>query len=387
MKKDIETKKIKLRDRRLREMPDFIADFIFSVQESKAISTQIEYIKDITLFFEFIIDLPEFSHIKNISELTIQDLKKLDEKDVRHFISHLTEYKKTFTRKDNSIYTQTFRNNQEGKARKLATLHVLYKWLTRNYDIIDITRHVEIKVNKKKQIKDKLDKNEIDKLVKTIIDDANIESKQVLKFHLRNKLRDLTITLLLAFTGIRIGELVQLDLDDISTKDLVMVVIRKSGDQELVYMPKEIISTLNAYIEKRKMLKDIPKEYENALFVTWQKKRIHPKTINAMLRKYKQRAKIDIKVTPHTFRRTFGTALLDQLGDIQLVADILGHSSPETTRKHYAQTSEKRKKQVVTKFNYANADKEDQENIDKSLKNLSEITGKSIEELKKEIGV
>ena len=354
MKRDIETKLYQTRANRLKQMPDFIADFIMSKQEKMSLNTQIAYIKDYTLFFEYLLTLPRFEGYKDISEFKVEDMgvEYINEKDIWHFLDHLTSYKKTFVRKDGKEYTQTFNNTKQGKARKLASLHTLYEYMGRKFKIQDPTKFVEIEVNKKKQIKDRLDNEEVNRFVDIIINDVNIENERKLKFHQRTKYRDLTMLLLLAFTGIRIAELVQLDVTDLSIKDEAMVVTRKGGDQEKLFVPEEILPPIQEYIDQRKSVLDVDNEYKDALFLSNQKKRINPKTVRYMLDKYAKRAKINIKVTPHTFRRTFATKLLDIYGNIELVAQQLGHSSVETTRRFYADLTEETKRKAMKGFKY-----------------------------------
>lgn len=354
MKKDVIIKLEKEKERRLRELPDFIADFIVGMDAEKSIRTQIALAKDYTVFLEYLLTLPDFSNKTSISEFTIEDMNKLKERNIRDFLNYLTSYKKTFLKKNNKEYTQVFTNDQKGKARKLASLHSLWDWLIREeYVIKDITKKIEIKLTETKQIKNKLEAEDIDRFTETIINDVNVETQRGLKFHDRVKFRDLTMLLLLAFTGIRISELVQLDINDISIKDGAMIVIRKGGNQDKIYIPDEILSTLAKYIEKRKQVTNIEAEYKDALFLSSQKKRIDPRTVRYMINKYKKRAGIDIKVTPHTFRRSFAMKMYNLTGDIQLTADYLGHTTTETTRKFYAEPDEERKRKIMKEFRYS----------------------------------
>lgn len=353
MKKDVMIKLEKEKERRLRELPDFLADYIIGMNAEKSIRTQIALTKDYTVFLEYLIKLPLFDNKASITDFTIEDMNKLKERDIRDFLNHLTSYKKTFKRKDKSEYTQVFTNDQKGKARKMASLHSLWDWLIREeYVDKDITKKVDVKITETKKIKNKLDSEDIDKFTETIINDVNIETNRSLKFHKRVKFRDLNMLLLLAFTGIRISELVQLDLDDISIKDSAMIVIRKGGDQDKIYIPDEIIFTLAKYIEIRKQVLDIEAEYKNALFLSSQNRRIEPRTVRYMIDKYKKRAGIDIRVTPHTFRRSFAMKMYNLTADIQLTADYLGHVTSETTRKFYSEPEECRKKSIMVNFRY-----------------------------------
>jgi integrase/recombinase XerC len=369
MKKDIETKLYAERKDRLEQLPNFIRQFIMSKQEELSLNTQIAYLKDYTIFFEFLLTLPLFSRYKSIGEFTVGDMGRqltsesesqstapqeekrayITEEEITYFLDHLNSFQKTFKRKDDSEYTQTFSNTKKGKARKLASLHTLYEYLGRHYKTQDVTAYIEIEIKKTKQIKERLSKEEVDRFTDIILNDVNIENKRKLKFHKRAKFRDITIVLLLAFNGIRVSELVQLDIDDINIKERAMIVIRKGGNQEKLYLPKEILPHLDSYITERRLMLGVDTK---ALFLSNQLKRIDPKTVRYMLNKYKKRAGINMNVTPHTFRRTFATKLLRMYGNIELVAQQLGHSTVETTRRFYAELDEETKKQAMGEFSY-----------------------------------
>lgn len=338
--------------RRLRELPDIITDYIIGIESERGIRTQIAYIKDYTTFLEYLMELPKYKG-KTIMDFTKEDMEKISERDIRNFLNYLTSYEKTFKRTNGKEYTQTFSNDQKGKARKLSSLSSLWDWFLREgYVDKDITNNIDIRINETRKIKNKLEQEGIDIFVETIIEDVNIETERKRKFHERTKFRDLNILLLLAFTGIRISELVQLDIDEIDISEGAMIVIRKGGDQDKLYIPDEILSTISKYKEKRKSINLIEPEYRNALFLSSQNKRIHPRTVRYMLNKYQKRAGINMSVTPHTFRRSFAMKMYNLTGDIQLTADLLGHKTTETTRKFYAEADEERKKMTMKDFNY-----------------------------------
>lgn len=358
MKKDVEIKLQTECDRRLREMPDFIADFIIALREQKDnmnLRTQISYIKDYTIFLEYLLELPEFKDIEKIGDFNIEHIRKLEEKDISGFLTYLTYYSKSFKRKNGKEYTQSFTNTQIGKSRKIAGLHTLFQWLERqkDYKITDITKYIEVKVNAKKQIKDSLTDEEVNRLISVIVDDINIESNKASAFHQKYKNRDIAMFYIMAYTGIRISELVQLDIKDVSLKDGKMIVIRKGGDEEILYLPEEGLPLLEEYIESRKAMVGIETQYKNALFLSNQLRRIDPRTVRYMLDKYRERANIEIKLTPHTLRRTFAIKMLDITnGNVKIVADILGHSTTATTERFYVKILEERKRNALVGFGF-----------------------------------
>lgn len=352
MKKDIEMKLSKTRMNRLKVMPDLVSDYIMSIQEKMTLRTQIAYIKDYTMFLEYLLSLPAFKEYAKIEEFQVSDMETLEEKDIWQFLDYLTEYKKTFKGKNGDEYTQTFTNTKQGKARKLASLHSLFDYLARKYKIKDPTKFIEVKVNKKREIKDRLNNEEINRLMHVIIDDANIENERKKKFHQRIKFRDLNMLLILAFTGMRVSELIQLDISDVNIQEEALVVTRKGGDEDKLYMSDEIIGHLSDYIDKRKSIIALDNNNKDALFLSNQRKRINAKTVSYMLDKYAKRAEIPIKVTPHVLRRSFAMELLDKTGNIELVGSILGHNSIEVTKRFYAKSTEEAKRNSLKGFQY-----------------------------------
>ena len=84
--------------------------------------------------------------------------------------------------------------------------------------------------------------------------------------------------------------------------------------------------------------------HENALFLSLQMKRMSVKSVELLVKKYAKIVTPLKKITPHKLRSTYGTNLYRETGDIYLVADVLGHSDVNTTKKHYAALEEERKR-------------------------------------------
>lgn len=383
MKKEIE---IKLREKLRKKMlslPDFAVDFLYFLENSKEIRTRIEYAKDIALFLEFLIESQKCSK-ENINQITEKDLEQLQERDILDFLDYLTRYKRTYIDPLGKKVVREFTNTNIGKSRKLATLHKLFDYLLRNKRISkDITKGVEIKIPSKVRINDRLTSEEIQLLFSTIMDDVKIGSQHELKFHEKVKFRDYIIILLLAYTGIRVSELVQLDIDDIHLDKKKIIVTRKGGNQQAITIPKRIIEDIEEYVMQRRLEEEKKAEKEPALFLSLHKKRIDPKTVRAMLEKYRKRSGIETKITPHVFRRTFGTNHYNTYHDMYLTAQILGHSTAETTRKFYADPSEERVARSMHDFDYENpANKK----LESKLEKLAKKLGVSVEELMKELG-
>lgn len=374
MKKDLQIKLEEQLREKLLLLPEFIYDFIEALKYSKKeLRTRFEYTKDIIMFFEFLIKSQKCLK-DNIIDVSIEDLEQLVVRDINDYLDYLTQHSTTYYTKTGKEVTQTFTNTDVGKSRKLATLHKLFDYLYKDKKLSkDITRGLDFKARSKAKIKNRLEPNEIDLFFKTILEDVKIENQRELKFHQKVKFRDYAISLIFAYTGIRVSELVQLDLDDISIDKKALVVSRKGGDEQRIPIPNKVIEDLSDYIRERKALTNIDKNSKNALFISLQKKRIDPRTIRFMLEKYRKRSGIELKITPHVFRRTFGTKHYNDHEDMYLTAQILGHTSAETTRKFYADPSEERVIQSMEVFSYEMPTKPDEKKITLSMNKIKEL--------------
>ena len=86
------------------------------------------------------------------------------------------------------------------------------------------------------------------------------------------------------------------------------------------------------------------KGHEDALFLSLQKKRLAVRSVENLVKKYSRTVTPNKKITPHKLRSTYGTNLYRETGDIYLVADVLGHSDVNTTKKHYAALEDERRR-------------------------------------------
>ena len=172
---------------------------------------------------------------------------------------------------------------------------------------------------------------------------------QKLAYYEKTKERDLAIITLLLGTGIRVSELVGLNVDDVDFRNNGLHLIRKGRKEMTVYFGNEVADALEQYMEgSRKLI--IPKEgHEDALFYSMQRRRIGVQAVQNLVKKYAKEVTPLKKITPHKLRSTYGTALYQETDDIYLVAEVLGHSDVNTTRKHYAAMSDTRRRQAAGK--------------------------------------
>ena len=193
----------------------------------------------------------------------------------------------------------------------------------------------------------RLDTDEVAKLLDYVESFGSKLTGQALSYYNKTKERDIAIITLLLGTGIRVSELVGLDLSDVDFNNNGVMVTRKGGSQMVVYFGEEVEKALKRYLEVRAGITPLA-GHEHALFYSAQRKRMGVQAVENMVKKYSRQITTTKKITPHKLRSTYGTALYQETGDIYLVADVLGHKDVNTTKKHYAALDDARRRQAAT---------------------------------------
>ena len=239
-------------------------------------------------------------------------------------------------------------NQELGKQRKFYSVRSFFKWLFKQGKIAsDVTALLDAPKRHEKPIL-RLDLDEVNKMLSVVASGESLSERQQ-KYNKLTATRDLAIVSLFLGTGIRVSELAGLDIEDMNLDDKSFLVTRKGGNQAILYLPDEIIPVLEEYMELRSHMDTIDEE-ERALFLSLQKRRMTIRSIENMVKKYAlAAAPLKKRISPHKLRSTFGTNLYNETGDIYLVADVLGHSDINTTRRHYAAMNEDRRKYAATK--------------------------------------
>lgn len=203
------------------------------------------------------------------------------------------------------------------------------------------------KFKKAKRIPKTLPIEEIQRLLRSIEYDMIMLKSEYRKLIAT---RNLAIIELLFSTGIRIGELVSIDLRDLNVGERTLLIFGKGRKERILYLSsKEVVSSLKSWMKVRKELNP----QDNALFINKYGNRLTIYSIEDIFSKYRDSARITPTATPHSLRHTFATHLLDNGADLRSVQEILGHSSVSTTE-IYTEVSIKRKKNVLSKFNPRN---------------------------------
>ena len=150
---------------------------------------------------------------------------------------------------------------------------------------------------------------------------------------LRMQIRDRAVMEVLYTTAIRLDELLALEIYDVDFKDRVISIRKGKGRrQRVVPLGENAIRFLKEYLEKIRPRYARRNPKERKLFLTNEGKPVSPGTIRAFLRAYRIAAGIKTTVSPHTFRRTCATHMLQQGADIRYIQQLLGHTNLRTTQ-------------------------------------------------------
>ncbi|MBO8159339.1 MAG: tyrosine recombinase XerC [Thermosyntropha sp.] len=264
---------------------------------------------------------------KNASPLTIQNYK-IDLEQFIDFISEKYEIEKNeigldFLNhkevRDYLIYLKEKGLKPSSSARKLASLRSLVRYLCRE-NILDDNPLAALSTPKQdKRLPKFLYPSEVEALINA--PDVNTPFGQ----------RDKAILETLYASGIRVGELVSLNIKDFSLHD-DFIKVRGKGDKErLVPLGSKAREALGIYIEKgrNELLKE---SCEEAIFLNRFGSRLSDRGVRGIIDKYISEVSCNLKISPHTLRHTFATHLLNNGADLRSVQEMLGHVKLSTTQ-------------------------------------------------------
>ena len=299
-------------------LPSLVKEFASykSAIQNASEKTISEYLLDLRTFFRFLIardkkispDSDDFEKI-DIRSVDLEYIKNITTEDIYDFL----------------MYTDNIRGNMAAaKSRKLSAIKGFFKYLTTKRMMLEDNPAINIEAPKKKKSLPKfLSLEESLNLLNAVKNDK--ESKTTV--------RDYAIITLFLNCGMRVSELVGINLEDVDGQFRSMTVTGKGNKQRIVYLNDACRTALADYVQER--LGEQHKAcMSRALFLSGREQRISVKTVQWMVYKYLDLAGLESKhYSVHKLRHTAAT-LMYQTGnvDVRVLKDILGHEQLNTTQ-------------------------------------------------------
>lgn len=323
----------------LDDLPGFCVDYLKYYERSLSPLTINAYFQRFSKFFSYLKENNSYFGKKEIINFSVDDIVQLDVQDITDYASYVYNHSGSSKKMSNA---ETTVDNYLSALSSLWEYFLVMRW-TKYNPVASVKRS---KYKEKEIIK--LDKKEKQDFLDGLYSDKGFKDENQIKWNERTKIRDIAICVVLLGTGIRVAELVGMDVDDLDFQENCFKVLRKRDKFDVVYFSDSVKSALIDYLDER-VPRYQPTDDENALFLCgrgdYKGKRLTERSVERIVKKYAT-ASLPLKgdlITPHKLRATFATDFLDATGDQAATQEQLGHSDPKTTTR-YGRTSERRKK-------------------------------------------
>ncbi len=257
---------------------------------------------------------------KNLSGYTLRNYGN----DIRQFLDYLDEQQQGLRTVDRLLVREYLSSlvasglANASVSRKVSTLRTFYRYL-RNEEILDVDPMLGVRGPKKEQ---RLPQFLTQAQIETLISTADADTPK--------GLRDRAILELLYASGLRVSEVVGIEVANIDLDDRTARVFGKGARERFVVMGKPAVRAVERYFQEGRPR--LAKRPETALFLNRDGGRLSQRAVQIMVRHYATEAGIEKAVYPHLLRHTFATHLLEGGAELRVVQTLLGHANVNTTQ-------------------------------------------------------
>ena len=227
--------------------------------------------------------------------------------------------------------------------RKIASIKAYYAYLEYE-EIIEFSpfRKIRTKIKEPKVLPRIIQKEYLNRIFQWLFNNLELANTEYKK---RLAIRNILIIELLFSTGIRISELCNIKIGDINLQERSLRIFGKGSKERILYLGNDqVIELIKKIVELNKNIQDI-----DFLFLNKFNTQLSEQSVRILLKNIEKELNLSIHITPHMFRHTFATTLLEKEVDIRYIQNILGHSSISTTQIYTHVTYFKQKEILVEK--------------------------------------
>lgn len=299
------------------EVPEVLRKFLIHTRtiQNRSQKTSDEYYLDLRLFFRFLKkykqNLQEDIDNIDISDVNLEFIKDITIDDAHNFLAYLANDRVRFHKSPHSELGISARS----RSRKVSSLRSFFKFLVDKTKMLETNPIANLDIPQKSK-----------HLPKYLTFDESVELINSIDGKFRE--RDLCIILIFLSCGLRVSELVRINLNDIN--DLALKIRGKGDKERIVYLNQPCIEAIDEYLKVRIQPSEADK---NALFISRQGNRINVQTVKWIVKKSIKQSDInrdDISV--HKLRHTAATMMYANGLDIRTLQEVLGHECLETTK-------------------------------------------------------
>ncbi len=244
-------------------------------------------------------------------------------RDLRRFVAHcdkngVSDWQRVDGQHVRTFAAAEFRQGSSPRSiqRRLSALRSFYNFLLRE-GVVKLNPAVDVSAPKpKKRLPATIDVDQMTRLL-SFRSDEEIG------------VRDKAIMELFYSSGLRLSELVGLDVLDIDLADRTVRVLGKGSKDRVVPVGKHAVDAINRWLQERTKLASVG---NTALFVGIRGDRISPRSVQKLVAQWAQRQGLGVHVHPHMFRHSFATHILESSQNLRGVQELLGHANIATTQ-------------------------------------------------------
>ncbi len=267
--------------------------------------------------------------------------------DLCQFAQAVADCEKPFCRESLNQYCRVLNKGYMPRTakRKLASLKAFCRWLEFEDRLEDDPfRRIHTKTPPVRQLPRYLPLEHMERILQTAYRKKEEVDQQLPSY--RVCVRNVAILELLFATGLRVSELCSLKVENVQEAPVSVRIVGKGNKERIIPIENtEVIAALQAYFT---LFSDCIRE-GGFLFYNQRKSPLSQQSVRNMVAKYAKAAGVPGKITPHVFRHTFATLMLEQDVDIRYIQSLLGHSSIRTTEIYASATDSKKRKIIAGK--------------------------------------